>query len=786
MKYQLFHYFKHTFALVIIFNFNKIYFFRSPPVREYRSRTKSPALVSRSSRRSVTPKSPPNNGHVSPTSSSYQQQHHRSRRSISSEKVAAVQATTEDVAPVLDDVSDISDGDIGVDDEENDSMDQMEVVDEVTEDVVDKSENGEEKSKDPAAVGAAAAFISEHQKLSDEDCSGAEVLYAGKQLIDIPEDIEEISEDEADWSDDGDCFFADMLDYDIDFGTDWVDPIKVFDIDHAASTNLPTRLQYLTFEPTNDKDRTFDNLKNNLAANIMPNVEAETLIKLKELNENEFVGSDWVELVESVSEVDLQDSSNVEEGLLEPIVRRCISITDAMRHQIHTFKVRHLKSGLKFAVAALRVEQAWTKSNLKNVVVQLIELLKDDSVTVPLKLMALNAMHCVLDHPCGREVLTQQDQGTVSWTSRLIDITLEQKLTTRLKISIATLLERINLHEAVLSLNQATKKNVISSYHDVQAVLQQILNYVEKDGFPKLTFLSNVKCGVVSYVYRDLLKLDFILALFEAVNHHHSTKNQEDISISVVKFLSKLIQNRQGLVLLATNPRAAEELLVLARKKILECNSSSRSSSRSNDAEFVLHCLHIMHKLDILFQKCRHKKACEEDDDQDVFCRTDLETIDVLEALQDLYGMTFNAVGRSAIVHVLSMSDFLKPIIRLVKHSCDFTENDKNDQQHPQPQPQLLLEDEQSGGGTVAAGGVLKRDMKKSAIRGYACELLLLVVRTSNEVEYLCHFADELLVIGKSDETSKLHELTSWLSILEEDKSLKIWDKTGPRPKVHM
>ena len=152
----------------------------------------------------------------------------------------------------------------------------------------------------------------------------------------------------------------------------------------------------------------------NLAANIMPNVEAETLIKLKELNENEFVGSDWVELVESVSEVDLQDSSNVEEGLLEPIVRRCISITDAMRHQIHTFKVRHLKSGLKFAVAALRVEQAWTKSNLKNVVVQLIELLKDDSVTVPLKLMALNAMHCVLDHPCGREVLTQQGQGTVS------------------------------------------------------------------------------------------------------------------------------------------------------------------------------------------------------------------------------------------------------------------------------------------------------------------------------------------------------------------------------------
>ena len=143
--------------------------------------------------------------------------------------------------------------------------------------------------------------------------------------------------------------------------------------------------------------------------------------------------------------------------------------------------------------------------------------------------------------------------------------------------------------------------------------------------------------------------------------------------------------------------------------------------------------------------------------------------------------MSFNAIGRSAIVHVLSMSDFLKPIIRLVKHSCDFTENDKNDHPQPLPPPPLLLEDEQTG---AVVAGVLKRDMKKSAIRGYACELLLLTIRTSNEVEYLCHFADELLIIGKSDETSKLHELTSWLSILEEDKSIKIWDKTGPRPKV--
>ena len=53
--------------------------------------------------------------------------------------------------------------------------------------------------------------------------------------------------------------------------------------------------------------------------------------------------------------------------------------------------------------------------------------------------------------------------------------------------------------------------------------------------------------------------------------------------------------------------------------------------------------------------------------------------------------------------------------------------------------------------------------MKKSAIRGYACEILLMVVRLSDQIDYLYFYSDELLTIGKSDENSKLFELTSWL-----------------------
>ncbi len=49
----------------------------------------------------------------------------------------------------------------------------------------------------------------------------------------------------------------------------------------------------------------------------------------------------------------------------------------------------------------------------------------------------------------------------------------------------------------------------------------------------------------------------------------------------------------------------------------------------------------------------------------------------------------------------------------------------------------------------------VKRDMKKSAIRAYASELLLLVVRSSGDVKYLKKFSKILLSIGAQDEASR-------------------------------
>merc|ERR1719400_1342082 len=105
--------------------------------------------------------------------------------------------------------------------------------------------------------------------------------------------------------------------------------------------------------------------------------------------------------------------------------------------------------------------------------------------------------------------------------------------------------------------------------------------------------------------------------------------------------------------------------------------------------------------------------------------------MEVIETLQNLLSLTFTTVGKVAVVGVLSSFQNLEVIIRLAQHTKE----------------------------GLAEG---KKDMKKSGVRAYACELLLLVARISDRLDYLAHFSPQLLALGKQDETSKLHELISW------------------------
>ena len=635
---------------------------RSPSHRENRSLTRSPSRR-HTSRRSVTPKSPPlppppsNNGYASP----------EQKKSVA--KIEPV-ATSEE-APILDDVSDISDGDI--------PDDELSLKEEVP-------EAAEPMNEEDAFPDANMDDLQDQEVKADSEVA---IKLSKEPMIQIPEDIEEISDEEADWSDDGDCFFLDSL-VEVEFDSDWVDPFTPFKTENASLGDL--KVFKLNGSDLSDHGGSI-----------------EILQKLASLE----VGSDWVETLECLETSSLQPSSS-----LLPIISLGLSINEAMKHSVHTMKVRHLKAGIRFTTEAL--DRITDTRDLKNIVALLMQLIFEDKMADPLRVQCLLAVNRAMDQVNGLNLFVGSQ-----WPSKITEFMASsgKKLTTRLKVGLANILERISLAEAV-----GTLDDKVLDAEERLDLLRQIVQMIQMEGVPKLSFLSDKKCGVVPFVLRDLYNSGFCEKL---VYWHEAMRIDQKYCESAFSLLeetlTEVIQKPSGLLLLASCPKDMDRLLAKA------------------PLDFVHYSLHAVGQLDVLSLCCKSAK----------YQRGKLEIPAVLEAIKNLYGMTCSTIGRQAVIHVLSMGEFLKPILLLTKHSGE-------------------LDDEKQE----------KRDLKKSAIRGYACEILLMVVRMSDEVEYLYHFGPELLTLGKSDENSKLFELTSWLQQVMGSQTIHWSLQTRSRPKV--
>lgn len=581
--------------------------------RSPHSRSRSPPVQNRRQiqRRSVTPKSPPpplqpNNGFsTSPTE-------------------------TKVTEAILDDVSDISDGDIPED-----------------EAVSDKEEPIEEQDEKLPAV-----------------------------LADIPEDMEEISDEEADWSDDGDCFFLESVD--VEFGPDWVDPVSSYKVEEHRLSSLRF------YQPLSGKTESFE--------------EDSSLNKMADLE-----GSEWVEALENLR-------INAVSSQLLKVMCRGLSFDEAMKHPVHTFKVRHLKSTLKFVVEILP-KLKWSSTDLEKIIDALVQLICNQSVADPIRLQSLLALHKALDE------YGYSSETFPKWSSEIVRLLTWQKLSTRCKIGVAAMLRRLSLIESFQHLDD---ENLPPT--ERLNIAKQIFSTYTAEETATLGFLTNEKCGIVQHCIRDMYNSRFPWLLVKWIKLFKDETQFETAVEILLTFVNELASKIDGLVFLAAFPSEFEEFVRLSKK-----------------FDLVHHCLHALNQIDTLSYLCQEAK------DE----RLAMENNEILHCIRDLYGMIFSPVGRKAIVFVCSKGQMLRPIIRLVQHSGQVDEENQQ-----------------------------KKDMKKSAIRGYACEILLMVTRLSDQVEYLHYYSDELFTLGKSDENSKLFELTSWLQWLASEQ---VWRSTLPQ-----
>ncbi len=623
---------------------------RSPP-REGRSHTRSPSRRHPPPpRRSITPKSPPHpppppspppqppkNGHMSPE-----------------------QPQEEEAAPIIDDddMSDISDGDIPEVDQPASNGEPLPGPEEQTE---------------------------EEPKSQEEPTTLPAQPPLDKVEIDPPEDMEEISDEEADWSDDGDCFFLDSIDKnDLDVGPDWVDPYTIFNVKDVRLT--PPAFFRLPFEATQPSALTEDGAK-----------------KWAKLQDSR-VDGEWVETLESV-----QTCPDVPFDSMWNVITRALSRQEAFTHHVHTLKVRHLKTGLHFTNQVLAVEMDWSCPQLAKVQQHLMSILLDQDLVNPLRIQALLALHMTLNQCRGLEAFQ-----AVKGPEQLVSMLSSVSLTTRLKIGVEGLLKRIALCEVLSA--QAQPRGA-----ELLGVLQQVLCAVRGRDEPVLCFLSNAKCGIYDHLMRDLHLHQLPSRL---VAWCQDLEGELPQALDLIEDLfEELVKRVDGLVLLAAFPTEMEAIIELAEEG-------------RPFFDFLHHCLHVLVKVDRLSLTCR---------DSD---RMAMESLETLAAIRDLYGLTFHPAGRKAVLFVCSKSRMLAPFLALAKHS-----------------------------GAVDEENHQRKDMKKSAIRGYACEILLVVVRLSDEIDYLYHFGSDLWSLGRSDENSKLFELSLWLQWLYDSESESLFKK---------
>lgn len=125
--------------------------------------------------------------------------------------------------------------------------------------------------------------------------------------------------------------------------------------------------------------------------------------------------------------------------------------------------------------------------------------------------------------------------------------------------------------------------------------------------------------------------------------------------------------------------------------------------------------------------------------------KSDPDDSEVFDHLQALFCLTFGAVGKMAVVHVLSHGDHISVILKFVKEK------------------------------------ILDKDAKpkKSPGKSYACDLITMTVKYSDHVPFLQKYSKEILDIAAKDPSQELNDLITWLKPVENPSAFSYDDISG-------
>ena len=476
---------------------------RSPSPRFRRDRSRSFS----GSRRSRSPKSPANitNGnhvkHRTPERNGFKS---------SSPTPAKEAAVKEDI---LDAVSDISDGDIP-DDPDNE---------------------------------ADASGMNEDSRMNDEDD-----LATTRSSI-AKEDVEEISDEEAEWSDDFETGV--YSDTDIEIGDDLEDPVVYY---NPAEINLK-RLESVS-DPT---ESLMDQIRSNKVVSVSksekPFIDTMDGILLDVYDEK------FIETIEGLTrniqiELGFCSEPEIPYDKLVQIVTNSIHFENAMKQLKPSSKVRQLKSGLKLLIEMLHCGGALAEKLLESDIQEsLLSLYTKDHMAMSLKLLILRSLDTSLSSVTGIEHFTNKNLF-----GKLLQLSGENQ-SSRTQFSFSSILTKLDLNDQLNHLNSViSQADHLEANSDAICELFENLRTVFLDINLRMSqparFLpsqlhydtSLTDFGSPKTSYFSLMSKHGVLEVISCLLACPDTSDLEPVVTSLHRLLSSWMVDEAGLMFLAS------------------------------------------------------------------------------------------------------------------------------------------------------------------------------------------------------------------------------------------
>lgn len=469
-------------------------------------------------------------------------------------------------------------------------------------------------------------------------------------------------------------------------------------------------------------------------------VQLYNVIKHIQIDDLQNIKEDWVQAVEQILPlVDKALATVTENHPVMPLLLKWVdiglNIDVAVNHAQPAFKVRHIKAGIRLAdviclCGCWLVEKLVTELQIQK---KLMQLFYKEYMALSIKLMILKALDSsLIEEKSIRHFLTEKfvlvigDVKTepLNGYQHLFNM-LKGKQLVRVKFGITSLLKKIHTYDTLENLKMEIEEtirekgneeceynnNVLVYLKEIEKVYKHadVLISQPKRFLPvQSQFEINIPSGnTVMFLYR-YFKTHKFLEIIAILLSNRKT----DLSImGVIQNLIKNFSDRQdGLAFLSINPEVSNNILKALCCQLSEDYIEVIPGTTTYLGMEVTCRLQILQHLD--------KIVCLD-------CREDSHG-ELFDIFHELYSISFTSVGKFQIAFVLSLDDNM----------------------------QILLD-------------VIQNSDKKSAVRNYVLDLIILTIKYSDDVLFLKKFGRTLLELAESDKQSHLNDVVPWLKPLE-------------------